>query len=97
MDTVKIDKPPVFEHTLTAQEVEMMRSAPDGERKLAIAIDWNILNQKYDFIVRHTIQNHNLLVEHDRIYQFLKAVATIICAGGGLLGVLKILQGLGVL
>lgn len=97
MELERINQKPEFRHSLTEQELTDMLSVPDGARKAALAKDWSIINQKLDWLIERTIKTNNTLVEHDRIYQFLKAVATLVCAGGGLLAILKILQGFGVL
>jgi hypothetical protein len=57
-------KPPLFEVTLSEQEIEALNP---GQR--AMAKDWHLVNKKLDWIITKVIENNNAIVEHDEILE----------------------------
>lgn len=95
MELEKILGRPRFEHALTEQEIQDMKSVTDGERKLALAKDWSVIRQRLDWQERHIIQMNNLVADMEASHQFQKnlfrMITSIVLAGGGLYGLARLL------
>ena len=71
-------------HTLTEQELAALTASQQ-----ALAKDWNIINRKVDWIIQELVEQHNVIVEHDKLLDTFKRwlwLSSLTVGGGGTIG-----------